>query len=173
MCISDFLRTKAKGMGPTEQVTIDRDWIEWLLEHHACECGTHPEGENLPSPASLEGYSVVELEALFDKKSSTIRSWCARGVFGDPSTLKPNGRGWHVPEDRVSELREKLSRGWRITSKGLGQPENMPLRDTPEKGRLGPVADPLPSSELKQRGVPRRSSRKYERRHNGWRQHMQ
>lgn len=30
MCVTKFLREKARSMGPTEKLTIDREWIEAL-----------------------------------------------------------------------------------------------------------------------------------------------
>lgn len=170
MCITDYLRAKAEDMGPREQLTIDREWIDWLLETHtcACEAGTGPGN----GPAAVQGYSTAELAKLFDNSPTSIRAWCSVGVFGDPATLKPNGQDWRVPEDRVVELRRRLAEGWRITSGGLVEPGAPSASETPSHRRH--TRDEAPRPGTRSRTPPRASRRRRSgrRRHSSWKEHF-
>lgn len=172
MCIAEYLTQRANEMGPNESLTIDRGWIEWLLEAHTCGCGGSVSDTAVGNPASLHGYAPQELANLFGNAPSTIRGWCALGVFGDPTTLKPNGRDWHVPLNRVEALQSRLAEGYQITSEGLCAPEDSiatagddpttPPAPPPAKGR----------SETRPPSNTRRQRRDEHRRYNGWRHHV-
>lgn len=169
MCITDFLRTKAEGMGPSEQLTIDRGWIEWLLENHTCGCVGGSGSTAVPPPASLHGYAVDELARLFNRSASAIKSWCSSGVFGDPAKLKPNGRDWHVPKEKIDKLRGELARGCQITTEGLREPQSA------KKGEKAQLKAPDAEDSGERATVTRvraatRGRRSRERRHNGWRE---
>lgn len=170
MCANEFLRKKAATMGPTEQLIVDREWIEWFLGEHPCECGATSQ-----RPASPFGYSVKELAVMFDNAGSTIRGWCAKEVFGDPKTLKPTGGPWFVPPRNVTELQEKLAVGWKITGAGLKKPAETKKTERPEGTEVG-RSDSTGRSKLETtksstpKTLGRRASK--HRRHNEWRNHV-
>lgn len=113
---------------------------------------------------------------LFEKAPSTIRTWCAASVFGDPKTLKPNGKDWSVPQDRIDGLLEKLAEGYQITAKGLRKPESRAGGSKEDGGTAGflPLT-PVGSKQGRGSKAPKSGSRwggDKARKHNGWRQHV-
>lgn len=170
MCIIEYFKDRAAGMGPGERQTIDRAWIEWLLDTHACD-HTAPGAERIAAPASVKGYSALELAELFDRSDSTIRTWLGRGVFGDPAMLKPNGRDWHVPKVNVQVLQEKLSAGYWITADGLAEPSTGPA---PSSGATAPRAHAPAGKTVDRAGPPPRRRRRPRKggKHNEWREHV-
>lgn len=168
MCdITNFLRERRAAMGPNERLTVDAEWIDWALEQYAClQSGSLDHGGSRAEEAALElrRYSTAELAEIRNCSVSKIKEMCKTGVFGDPSTLKPNGRDWEVPHKNLVDLEKQLSAGWQITANGLIAPSREP-------GRAG--ENPPAQQETDTKKAPaRRPRRRGNGRHGGWRNHV-
>ena len=141
MCLSTFLRRKLDTMLPGEQLRYTREQLETLLEQHGtCDCHDR-EGSTSSSPptdplaaAPGRGASTETIARHFKVSEATARHWCAIGYFGSPEALKPNGRHWEVPPERVRTVAEQRLNGWQFDGEDWALPNRKRSRSASKLG---------------------------------------
>lgn len=123
MSVETYLTNLFQLLPPGETLVLTREKWEWMVAHHggaAREDSTvgRPEVDRGRSERAL--YFVSDLAREFDVAESTMRAFLSKGLCGNPSRLRPVGKGknldgvskrFEVPAPLVAAVREALARG--------------------------------------------------------------
>jgi hypothetical protein len=103
MTLNEYFEAKLELMAAGETCVLTREAIAELLKKF-------PAGARPTQRRPLPRLGTARLAEYFEKSVSTIRSWCAGGIFGDPVSID-SPYGYRVPQDRVEAVKARLDGG--------------------------------------------------------------
>ena len=111
MCLTTHLYSKLALMGDHETMALSNvAFAELLLQHGQCTCA--PDDDRLSvSDLPTTPMSTTEIALALVKPESTVRRAIARGAFGPSAELKPNGKHYRVPREKVQRVAAALLAG--------------------------------------------------------------
>lgn len=171
MCLKTYFESKVAIMAPGESVTLTREALEWILrEHGDCRCAPEESRNPGSEQVSAVGYRTTDLATYFGRAASTIRGWIAGGVFGDPESLKPNGRDYEIPASHVEEVTRKLQQGWRIVRNQLVPPESTDQGGEHDRTAVSAESTRSESRPAPEAPRPRHDPKRFRGRYGEWKQ---